>query len=323
MNFLTYITEGIRTADFERATQLIKQYLEKSLGTLYALPEMEHYKGKAGTGIGLRFFTEAGKSVRFNWTKMDASSALESISVWDGSTKHPNFQITAMDGAPLGTLSLATILPTLSRVISSPSVGVVELSTEESTKQLQLDVRVLRESLSAHYVAALTATTTHLNEDAYDDVVSAIESGPVSKFNFSKMGRNQERIFNELIQKYKDSFEIKTDGAGRQRFTLVGASSDFDRESVVQSVLDSAPKKGRAALEVRSGGAEETYTDVEEAAAREHGTKASRVPYEEQLDDMKTIITAVAKGASNFAIVLGAGGLGKCLRSNSILAGEF
>jgi hypothetical protein len=324
MNFLKYLSEGIRTADFARSIQLIKQYLEKSTGTLYALPEMEHYKGAAGTGIGLRYFTESGKSIRFNWTRSDSASVLESISVWDGSTKHPNFQITAIDGAPLGTLSLATILPTLSAVIVSPRVGVVELSTEESRAQIALDVKVLRESESVYYVNTLSKSPVILTEDAYSDVIDALSAGPVSKFNISKMGRNQERIFGEITQKYKDAFDIKTDGAGRQRFTLIGSSADFDRDEIVQSVLDSAPKKGRAALEVRSGGDESTSTDSEDRAARAYPEATqSRIPYEEQLDDMKTIITAVAKGASNFCIVLGAGGLGKCLDPNSELAGVF
>jgi hypothetical protein len=35
------------------------------------------------------------------------------------------------------------------------------------------------------------------------------------------------------------------------------------------------------------------------------------LPYEEQLEDMRTIITAVVKGASNFCIIGGKGGLGK------------
>jgi hypothetical protein len=325
MNFLQYISEGIRTADFERSIGLIKQYLEKSLGTLYALPEMEHYKGAAGSGIGLRYFTESGKSLRFNWTSTSASSTLESISVWDGSTKYPNYQITALNGAPLGTLSLATILPTLARVVSEPRVGVVELSTEESISQVALDIKVLRESESIHYVRSLsTSSELVLKEDAYSDVVGALEAGPVSKFNISKMGRNQERIFGELTSKYKDAFDIKTDGAGRQRFTLIGSSDDFDRDSVVQSVLDAAPKKGRTALEVRSGGAEDAYTDNENDAARQYpSAQASRIPYEEQLDDMKTIVTAVAKGASNFAIVLGAGGLGKCQLGTTNLIGSW
>lgn len=298
MNFSQYVTEGIRTQDFESAISNIKSYLEKSLGTLYQYPEVEHFKNSVGSGVGLRYFTEDGRSIRFNWTKASASSTLDSISLWTGKTKHPNFQITGVDGTPLGNLSLVKILPSLVATINNPKVGEVEVSVAENAHLLIHELTTLVEGV--------------LMEDPYDDVIAALEDGgPVSKFNISKMGRNQERIFGELTRKYGDAFEVKTDGAGRQRFTLIGDASEFNREDVMKTVIGSAPSRGRAAMEVYAVGSETSDTEGERDAASQYPSAPARLPYEEQLEDMRTIITAVVKGASNFCIIGGKGGLGK------------
>lgn len=302
MRFATYLEEGIRAADFKRAAATIVSYLEKSVGSLYAYPEMEHYSGAAGNGIGLRYFLQDGSSLRFNWTSTAASSKLDSISLWDGSTKYPNFQIRALDDAPLGSISLTKVLPTLVQIIKNPVAGEVEVSTSESIEVFAELNSLLIEKTEGGV----------LNEDAYDDVLGEFENGPVSNFTMSKLGRNQERIFKELVNKYKDAFSVKTDGAGRQRYTLVGEPDDFDRDEILNAVMGANAKRGRVGFQVSGGGDEEVSTDGEAAAMKQYPQALKRIPYEEQLDDMKTIVGAVAKGASNFAIVLGAGGLGKC-----------
>jgi len=297
MKFSQYLYEGIRTADFERAVAAIVSYLSKTLGTLHKYPSIETYKGTQGSGIGLRYFVQDGTSIRFNWTSTAASSKLDSISMWDGSTKYPNYQIRGIGDVPLGQLSLAKILPTLAKALKNPKVGEVELSAQESTEvYAELDKQL---------------TESALKEDAYDDVVDAIESGPVSGYTFAKMGRNQERIFKELFSTYKDLFTTKTDGVGRMRYTLAGDIEDFDRESIVNAVLGGQVKRARLGLSISPGGDEDTVTDAELQAQRDYPAAPARLPYEEQLEDMKTIINAVAKGASNFAVILGAGGLGK------------
>lgn len=297
MKFSQYLYEGIRTADFAKAVGAIVQYLEKQLGTLYKYPEVEHYSGSQGRGVGLRYFLQDGSSIRFNWTSTAASSKLDSISLWDGSTKHPNYQIRGIGDVPLGQLSLAKILPTLAATIKNPKIGEVELSTQESTEVLDELDKALLEGV--------------LQEDAYDDVVDAIEMGPVSGYTFSKMGRNQERIFKQILTAHKDSFETKADGAGRMKYTFIGEPGEFDRESIVGAVVGGQAQKARLGLTVTAGGNEDITTDGETNAMKMYPAAPARIPYEEQLDDMKTIIGAVAKGASNFCIILGAGGLGK------------
>lgn len=297
MKFSQYLYEGVRAADFERAISAIVSYLEKNIGTLYKYPELEHYKGAQGHGIGLRYFLQDGTSIRFNWTSTAASSKLESISIWNGSTRHPNFNIRGMGDVPLGQMSLAKILPTLVQTIKSPAVGEVELSKQESSQ------------LYDHWDTVLLEAV--INEDAYADVVGALEHGPVSGHTFAKMGRNQERIFKELVSTYKDQFEVKTDGAGRQRFQFIGEPDDFDREAVINAVVGGQLQRQRIGLSVTAGGDEEVTTDGELTAQKQFPAAPARVPYEEQLEDMKTIINAVIKGASNFAVILGAGGLGK------------
>ncbi len=290
MKFSEYIVEGIQTNHFEQAVKNIVSYIESKLGKLYVYPEIEHFSNTDGSGFGLRYFLENGKSLRFNWTKATNSSSLDSITLWTGKTKTPNFVIRGPGGSSLSDISLAQVLPALVKIIQHPHKGEINITTQESIQH---------------------SDEKYLTEDPYDDVINAITSGPVSKFNMSKMGRAQERVFNELITKYRDSFDVKTDAAGRQRFTLIGEPDDFDREQTMNVVAGNTPKKGRQSLYVGLAGDETVETDGELAAEREHGRSVERVPYEEQLEDLRTIVTAVVKGASNFAVVLGAGGLGK------------
>lgn len=305
MKFSQYLYEGIRAADFEKAVGTIVQYLEKQVGTLYRYPQIEHYNGSQGQGVGLRYFLQDGTSLRFNWTSTSASSKLDSISLWDGSSRHPNFQIRGIGDVPLGQLSLAKILPTLAQVIKNPKVGEVELSTQESIEVLDALDKQLFESV--------------LNEDAFDDVIGALEQGAVSGYTFAKMGRNQERIFKEILAAHKDQFETKVDGAGRQRYTFTGELDEISRDDIVGNVVGNQQKSGRLGLSVSAGGNESTTTDGEDAAAKQYPGAPARVPYEEQLDDMKTIINAVVKGASNFTVILGAGGLGKFLENDAVI----
>jgi len=297
MKFSQYLYEGIRTADFAKAVGSIVQYIEKQIGTLYRYPEIEHYKGSQGSGIGLRYFTQDGSSIRFNWTSTAASSKLDSISLWNGSTKYPNFQIRGIDDVPLGQLSLAKILPTLIQTLKNPKVGEVELSTQESADVLDDLDKALLEGV--------------LKEDAYEDVIDALDAGPVSGYTFSKMGRNQDRIFQKILSTYKNSFDVKTDGAGRAKYTFKDDANEIDRETIVGAVMSGQARSARLGLNVTAGGEETITTDGELAAQKQYPAAPARVPYEEQLDDMKTIINAVVKGASNFAVILGAGGLGK------------
>lgn len=307
MKFSQYLYEGIRAADFEKAVGSIIQYLEKQLGTLYRYPQVEHYNGSQGQGVGLRYFLQDGSSLRFNWTSTSASSKLDSISIWDGSSRHPNFQIRGIGDVPLGQLSLAKILPTLAQTIKNPKVGEVELSAQESIEVLDDLDKQLLESV--------------LNEDAFDDVIGALEQGAVSGYTFAKMGRNQERIFKEILAAHKDEFETKVDGAGRQRYTFTGEPGEISREDIVGAVVGNQQKSGRLGLSVSAGGDENTTTDGEDNAAKQFPGAPARVPYEEQLEDMKTIINAVVKGASNFCVILGAGGLGKTHTVEETLAG--
>lgn len=301
MNFLQYIEEGIRSKDFTKSIHNIVSYLEKHLGQMYLYGPVEYFDSSYGSGVGVRYFLNDGKSIRFNWKKATGggSQTLESITIWVGTSTEPNFLITAVDKTPLGSISLVQVLPTLVKIIKNPAAGSYNVSAEESTNLLNAELKMLRERV--------------LTEDPFEDVVNAITSGPVSKFNISKMGRNQERIFTELVSKHKNLFTVKTDGAGRQRFTFVGNADDLDREDIVGAVAGSAPQKSRAALQVYSIGAEDARTDAESTAERKFPNAPDRIPFEEQMEDMKTIIQAVVKGASNFAVILGGGGLGKAL----------
>ncbi len=296
MKFSQYLSEGIRAQDFERAVSQIVSYLSKHIGRLYRYNEIEQFTGSAGSGFGLRYFLEDGRSIRFNWKQSSASSALESITIWTGKTKDPNFTISGQDSA-LGELSLAKALPTIVKIIQHPSVGSFPVNERVD---MQYDDPILTE------LAKIV-----MREDAFDDVMRAITQGPVSRYNISKMGRAQERVFADITSRYSDLFNVQTDAGGRQRFTFNGSADSIDRNEVMANAGGKPRQAAGFYVQVQTAGPEDTVTDGERVAAKRFANAPSRIPFEEQLEDLETIVGAVARGASNFAIVLGAGGLGK------------
>ena len=293
MKFQQYLTEGIRAQDFENAVSRIVSYLQKHIGKLYRYNEIEQFNGSTGSGFGLRYFTDDGRSIRFNWKRADTSSSLESISLWTGKTPHPNYVITGPEGASLGSISLASALPALVKAIKSPSTGKITIGESKSL------------------TTSDTLSEAVLFEDAFDDVKSILASGVFSRYTLSKQGRFQERIFSDIVTKHPDWFDVQTDAAGRQRFTFTGSLNDITREEF--GGAGGRQPRGGGYIQMSSTGNETTTTEGERRAEQAFRDMPDRVPFEEQLEDMQTIVGAVVKGASNFAVILGAGGLGKAL----------
>lgn len=293
MKFQQYLAEGIRAQDFENAVSKIVSYLQKHIGKLYRYNEIEQFNGSTGSGFGLRYFTEDGRSIRFNWKRADTSSSLESISLWTGKTPHPNYVITGPEGASLGSISLASALPALVKAIKSPSTGKITIGESKSL------------------TTSDTLSEAVLFEDAFDDVKSILASGVFSRYTLSKQGRFQERIFSDIVTKHPDWFDVQTDAAGRQRFTFTGSLNDITREEF--GGAGGRQPRGGGYIQMSSAGNETTTTEGERRAEQTFRDMPDRVPFEEQLEDMQTIVGAVVKGASNFAVILGAGGLGKAL----------
>lgn len=288
MKFTTFLAEGISSTHFQKAIAQIVSYLEKHIGAMHPCQSTEYFQSDLGSGSGIRYFLDDGTSIRFNWLGSgNGANNLHSITLWDGSSKDPSYNILGLDGVPLSDVSLVQVLPLLVQAIKSPQAGDFAAPTTEG----------------------LSDTQQVLIEDPYDDVIAAIKAGPISNYNAAKMGRNQERIFNAILSKHGDIFAPKSDAAGRTRYSLIGNVDSIDRKDIMSGVA--TPKAGRPStgVTVVTASRETSQIGNERTAAKEVPT--SNIPYDEQLQDIVTIVQAVVGGASNFAIVTGPGGLGK------------
>jgi hypothetical protein len=115
-NINEFIAEKFSTGSIGSAYSLIQSYLEKKLGAmLYPYPEEENFSKSDGTsGVGKRFFTDDGKSIRLN-IERGASSEVVSIDYWDGSSTEPTWTIET------GGESVAQYLPEVASALINPS----------------------------------------------------------------------------------------------------------------------------------------------------------------------------------------------------------
>ena len=63
-----YIKEAFQEKDMQKATDLIKSYLEKKLGVkLYQKQGIDYFKNSKGEGVGIRYILSNDKSLRMNF----------------------------------------------------------------------------------------------------------------------------------------------------------------------------------------------------------------------------------------------------------------
>lgn len=279
------INERFAAGSTDKVVNLIVQYLEKRLGTLYKMPGVEHFRNSHGEGYGLRYFTAKGRSFRLNW-KTDSTKGedITSIDVWTGKQHDPDIEIDTKG------VSLVKVLPSLADLIIRPQIG---------------DIAVVAEGVVGGI--ALTEARGADPAEIYGEIIDLIASGqPFSAHAINQIGRTTgASIWRKIYKSYPEMFELEQRGM-KQIFKLKAKArlDKIDKNKIIGSMIG---------LHVNAGGTGEDYTSPEIARLEREARKENAVPYEDQLDDLRKLVKATVKGASNALFVGGRGGTGKAL----------
>jgi hypothetical protein len=295
-SFATYLAEsaGFSSKKVEAAIDLIISYLGNKIGSIEKMPGIEEYvKADGEKGFGLRYFT-GKKSFRFNWIRKGNYTSVHSVDIWDGSTFYPNYNIDT-EG-----LSLVKILPKLVTLIKHPKIGKHSL-TESSE------------------VAFLLMEAKKTFDEIYDEIVEWLDERGDDPFLGSDIARLSGgtrglQVVFQMIRTYKNKFKVEPKGK-RTYYTFKGTTSSLDKDTVLAELggkegKDSPSKKDEK-LEVKPGQKEKiTSAEIKKIEAEER--EKNRIPYEQQLADLKELVTGVVKkGISNAIFLTGKPGTSK------------
>lgn len=130
------LNEAISVKNKESALRLIVSKLEKDLGQKLHKYGVLHFQNKFGLQTGIKYFIgNTVKSVRFNWLTVGSSTEITSIDIWDVGAKSdkPTIHIDTKG------ISLATVIPELSKAIKNPVVSKVNESISINEKKVTVD----------------------------------------------------------------------------------------------------------------------------------------------------------------------------------------
>ena len=252
-------------------------YLEKKLGTkLYALPE-ETFKNSRETGRGVRVIVGGTmRAFRINYD----SSGITGIDIWNGSTRDPNAHI-----AFEGNVDVAKVFPVIIQHLKAPSIGEEDFVVVESINGV---TRVITEAAKKWTPETLVQTAVSFIQRNSDRVGKAALAGITGYANAG--------VLDIIMEMYPDAFQKQ----GRAT-VFVGDIEQLDIAEII-NVL----KARTVHVSVERGGANETYGETK--GERAIPEEARRIPYEDQLRHMESLIKATVKGASNALFIAGAGG---------------
>lgn len=294
-----YLTEAVANQQLQKVATIITKYLFKKTGIKwFKMPGIEQFSNTyIKNALGLRFFSSNAKSVRFNFigTRVNVSR-LHSVDIWNGSSREPNFNITFPK-----ELSLIKTVPAIVSIIMQPHIGHVEIYPEDKG----LDDKVLQESYDIIEDELILEAKAQRYVSAFDDLLTYVQ--PNQKLQMSQVrGANNAyyKIYNVLIKQYSTMF------------TKEGNSNVFigDKSKLLHDKHDIIALAGGIETEVRAGASSETYKMSPEIEAEE---AKERVPFKEQLSDLKRLVKLLIRGASNSLIISGVGGVGKCTTINT------
>lgn len=294
----SHVFEAFSNMKVDKAMTLILSYLEKRLGTLYKMPGVEHFTNSHGEGYGLRYFTNNGKSFRFNWKSSNQgdTKSITTIDVWDGTSKDPNAEILVRG------LSLTKILPSVADLILRPEVGQVSIVAESRIRNP--NQRRLTEARAGADPA-----------EVLEELIELFCTGsPFSEHKITQLGRTTaQSLWRKILKVHPDFFTVERNGM--KTFYQIASKKvkpkSFNREEILGTVVT---------IGVEMGADGEKYDSPEMKRLAGAARAANAIPYEDQLDDLNKLVKAVARGASNALFVGGAGGTGKSHKVEEALA---
>lgn len=286
LEFSTWLNEAISDSNAEHAASLISSYLSKKTGHKFVrMAGVEEFSNSVSSGYGIRFFYDNDKAIRFNWGDTGMNSAdLVSVDVWNGESHDPSWNLEFDHEA-----SLVTILPFIADVLQGP-----------------IDI--------GEFIALPADNLNESDEDTFEKVLSLFkkdEAVPVAKV-LADYGSRGEKILNQIRQTYPGMFE-------KQGRTLMFTGSTSDLESLKTDKDKILTAAGGIKVQVKKGGNNDTVDTPVPPGIPAKQAELEKVAYEDQLDDLKSLVTLTVKGASNALFVAGRGGVGKTFTVEEVL----
>lgn len=283
------IVEAISATAVDSVNKIVKAFLAKKLGTkVYNYPGVEKFVNSTGRGYGVRYFY-GQKSIRFNWKGANITSfTLDSVDLWDGTTKDPNWHME-FDAQQ----SLVKTLPLIVDFIKSPfGAGTFYLlPSDQSITEDVVSEQILFESNG---------------KDVFDHVLSFLKTGQVISYVDLEGDYGKNKAYN-LLGKIRTLYPNMFKKEGRN-LLFIGSKDDVAKlSSEKDGIIGQA---GGVKITVSKGGSKETY----EPTPQEEEIEAKgieKVAYEEQLKHLAVLMKMVVKGATNALFVTGRGGTGK------------
>lgn len=265
------------------ATVKILSYLERALGAKLVKLGKEHYHNSAGDGWGERYVLDGTvECIRFNWAGT-SSSEIESVDIWTGSSRDPNFNVK------FNGVSLVKSLPELVKVLQSPKVGKHKISGEAVT-----------EAKKGEYD----------EKTSIEDMITKLDDGRTfTRSTFVDLYHPlNAHAFDDFIKKYGS----KLDRQGSRYSLPDGVKfADIDKPRAGQS-LQGGGGGSEGSLDVTRGGRGEDYdVDVPEV---------DKVSFNDSLEHLEGLTEGLIHGSFNALFVAGRGGTGKTQTVEDVLA---
>lgn len=292
-NFSTWlINEAISAGASSSVNKIILSYLQKKLGgKVYKMPGVEEFINSTGRGYGVRYFYDNDKSIRFNWKGANISAVtLDSVDVWDGTTKDPNWHLQ-FDSQT----SLVKTLPTVIDLLKS-SFGqgtFYAIPADNLTEEIYFE----------NFLIEAVAN----EQDAFDALMKELKTGQaVAVAGLEvKYGWRISKVLTFL--RSTAPYDAMFDKQGRT-LTFKGTDNDIKATTLKKDEIMHA--MGAVKITVSKGGKGEEYVPNDQVKQIE-AEGIERVAYEQQLEDLAVLMKLIIKGKSNALFVAGRGGTGK------------
>lgn len=286
-NFKNWLTEAFSASASNRIDSLIKKYLEKKIGEKFTkMPGIEDFTNDIESGYGIRYFY-GNKSVRFNWKSSISSMSLHSVDLWDGKSRTPSYHIEFSHEA-----SIVKMLPTIVDIMLNPAVtSFYAIPQDDLNEEIDFLTEIVNKQDVWEEVIAALKDKRNIGEKYWDII--------------NRIGSRAKNIVEQIRLLYPDAFEKN----GR----AILYTGNIDIADVISNKSKLLGEIGAVPVKVTGGYTKELIKIPKEIQELEDAG-LERLAYEDQLNDLSSLIKLVLKGASNSLWIAGRGG---CLDINT------
>lgn len=291
------LDEGIRSAEFGRASTIILRYFKKNLGQkTFLYPKPEEVKSGGKNVVGIRYFFGGTKSVRLNWgqtgNSISASKSIVSFDFWDGTTKgRPTSHVEVSSRA-----SLVKVLPLVVDFCLGKVSGDSGVFLEESVDYVHLMAFNSGYSQTIEEAAVTSGELSVTMSKTIDALLNGLTpSDQYRDGGNKKFGPGWNKIMDLIRSRHPEVFGKD----GKKMIVNREKVGSIDAKAIIAAITGDDPNT--ISFQVSPGKIEQ-YPD--EVSSEE----LDRLSYEEQLDSLKTSLRLLVTKATNAVFIAGRGG---------------